>query len=48
VKDQLRKTTPNANEDGAIHAPTFQEFNEENLSMIQQHAINQLSQMSKK
>jgi hypothetical protein len=41
VKGQLCKTTPDADEDEAIFEPTFQEFsfdfNEKNLSMMQQH-----------
>jgi hypothetical protein len=52
VKEQLNKTTPDVDEDEAIFEPSFQEFSfefsEENLSMMQQHAVNQLSQMSKK
>jgi hypothetical protein len=51
VKEQLWKTTPYADKDKAILGPTFQEFSfefsEENLSMLQQHAVNQLSQISK-
>jgi hypothetical protein len=51
VKKQLNKTTPEADEDESIHEPTFQEFSfefsEENLSMIQQHAVNQLPHISK-
>jgi hypothetical protein len=46
------KITPDADKDEAILEPTFQyfsfEFSEENLSMMQQHAINQLSHISKK
>jgi hypothetical protein len=52
VKKQLSKTTPDVDEDEAIHEPTFQEFSfefsEENLSMMQQHAVNPLPRISKK
>ena len=38
VKEQLSKTTPNAEKDGVIFEPTFQEFSfefsEENISMM--------------
>jgi hypothetical protein len=48
VKEQLRNST--TDEDEAIHEPTFKkktlEFSEENLSLMQQHAVNQLSKMS--
>jgi hypothetical protein len=51
VKEKLSKTTPDADKDEAIFEPTFQEFSfefsEENLSMMQQHAVNQLPQISK-
>jgi hypothetical protein len=51
VKEKLSKTTPDANKDEAIHEPTFQEFSfdfsEENLSMLQQHVVNQLPRISK-
>jgi hypothetical protein len=52
VKGKLSKTTLDADEDESILEPTFQEFyfdiNEENLYVMHQHAVNQLSQMSKK
>jgi hypothetical protein len=45
------KTTPYVDKNEVIHEPTFQEFSfefsEENLSIMQQHAVNQFSQMSK-
>jgi hypothetical protein len=48
VKEQLSNST--TDEDEAIHEPTFKkktlEFSEENLSLMQQHAVNQLSKMS--
>jgi hypothetical protein len=51
VKEKLSKTTPDADKDEAIHEPTFQEFSfefsEENLSMMQQHIVNPLPQISK-
>jgi hypothetical protein len=52
VQEKHSKKTPYADEDESIHEPTFQEFSfkfsEENLSMMQQHEVNQLSHMSKK
>jgi hypothetical protein len=46
VKEKINKTTPNADKDEAILEPTLQEFsfefNEENLSMLQQHVVNPL------
>jgi hypothetical protein len=51
VKEQLSKKNQDADKDEYIHEPTFQEFsfdfNEENLSILQQHAVNQLSRISK-
>jgi hypothetical protein len=51
VKEHLNKTTVDEDEDEAIVEPTFQnfsfDFNEENISMMQQHAINQISHISK-
>jgi hypothetical protein len=51
VKEKLSKTTPDADEDEAIHEPTFQEFSfdfsEENLSIMQQHIVNPLPLISK-
>jgi hypothetical protein len=51
VKEKLSKTIPDADKDESIHEPTFQEFSfefsEENLSMLQQHAVNPLPQISK-
>jgi GAF domain-containing protein len=51
VKEKLSETTPYTDEDEVIFEPTFQifsfEFNEENLSMMQQHTINPLPQVSK-
>jgi hypothetical protein len=54
VKEKHSDTTSEAisYENEGIFEPTFQEFyfefSEENLSMMQQHAINQLSRISKK
>jgi hypothetical protein len=46
LKEKLNKITPDADKDEVIHETTFQEFSfefsEENLSMLQQHAINPL------
>jgi hypothetical protein len=47
VKEKLSNTTLDVDEDEAIFEPSFQEFSfefsEENLSMMQQHVVNQLS-----
>jgi hypothetical protein len=52
VQEKLNKTTLDANEYEFIHAPTFKEFylkySEENISMMKQDVVNQLSQMLKK
>jgi hypothetical protein len=52
MKEKITKITPDANEDEAIHEPTFQkfsfDFNEENISIMQQHIVNPLPQISKK
>ena len=51
MKEQLNKTNSNADKDDAILEPTFQEFsfefNEENFSMMHQHAVNLLPRISK-
>ena len=51
MKDQLNKTSSDADKDDAILEPTFQEFsfefNEENFLMMHQHAVNPLPQISK-
>ena len=53
VKEKLNNPTPKSvtNEDEAIYEPIFQafsfEFNEENFSMVKQHAENQLPIISK-
>jgi hypothetical protein len=52
MKDQLNKTSSDADKDDAILEPTFQEFsfefNEENFSMMHQNAVNPLPRISKK
>jgi hypothetical protein len=51
MKEQLNKTTSDEDKDNAILEPTFQEFsfdfNEENFSMMHQHAVNPLPRISK-
>ena len=51
MKEQLYKTTSYADKDDVILEPTFQEFsfefNEEKFSMMHQHAVNPLQQISK-
>jgi hypothetical protein len=49
MKEKLSNTNPD--EDESIHEPTFQEFSfefsEENISIMKQHAVNTLPQISK-
>jgi hypothetical protein len=51
VKEKLNKTIEDTYKDESLHEPTFQEFSfdfgEENLSMMQQHAVNPLPQILK-
>ena len=51
MKEKLNKTYSDAEKDDAILEPTFQEFsfefNEENFSMMHQHAVNPLPRISK-
>jgi hypothetical protein len=51
VKEKVNKTIVDADKDENIHEPTFQEFSfdfsKENLSILQQHAVNTLPRISK-